>query len=219
MTTCIGENIRAFINHKGFTQQEVADAIGVGQTCVSAWVRGAEMPRLDNAQALMAAFPELSHDDIYGDDNGFAKRLLREAKMKREATPLMGSVAAGQPNEMTPVNDSFVVPEAIKVKHPQGFLLRVSGESMNKVYPNGSYVLVDPMATFVDGKAYAVSVDRSESTVKLVRSSKTSIRLIPCSYDESFLEQEFKNSQPGDCSRVEIIGRVVWNCAAYDFSR
>ena len=59
---------------------------------------------------------------------------------------LYGSIAAGTPIEMIEVNETHPIPTEIHDRFPNAFLLKVSGESMNRVIPNGCYVLVDTPA-------------------------------------------------------------------------
>lgn len=87
---------------------------------------------------------------------------------------------------------------------------------MNLRLPNGSYALVHPTTEVEDGRVYAVSVGRSEATVKRVRKLNNGIALEPCSTDPTFKTQIFDYDE-GKNETLTVIGRVVWYCVPYDF--
>ena len=76
MQNYIGNNVRAFRIHKGLSQEQLADAAGVGQSTVSSWEASETTPRKSNIQRLIETFPELEFDDIFSDESGFAKKAL-----------------------------------------------------------------------------------------------------------------------------------------------
>ena len=133
--------------------------------------------------------------------------------------PLYGSIAAGTPIEMVPVDDTHPIPDAMHEKYPDAFLLRVKGESMNRVIPNGAYVLIDPKQKepMADGQPYAVCVNGFDATVKRVRKLANGVQLIPDSNDPTFPVQTFDFADP-EVETVTIIGRVVWYCIPFDWN-
>lgn len=219
MENYIGRNIKAFRGQKGFSQEGLGKIIKLSQTAESAWEDGKSLPRKKNIDRLFAAFPDLTHDDIFSAEHGFAvKALNREAGADVVDVPLYGSIAAGAPIEMIQAEGSMPVPGALYNAHPGSYFLRVSGESMNRSLPNGCVALVDPAADFVDGKIYAVRVDKTDATVKYVQRKTNSVDLIPNSYDPRFKRHSYPFGEDGE-GEVEILGRVVWYCAPPDFSR
>ena len=58
--------------------------------------------------------------------------------------PLFGTIDAGMSIEIAAIEDAFPIPVRVHEKYPDAFLLKVVGESMNKILPNGCYALVDP---------------------------------------------------------------------------
>lgn len=133
--------------------------------------------------------------------------------------PLYGSISAGTPIEMVPVDDRHPIPDVMHEKYPDAFLLRVSGESMNRIIPNGAYVLVDPRQKEpeVDGQPYAVCVNGFDATVKRVRRLANGVQLVPDSNDPTYPVQTFDFADP-DVETVTVIGRVVWYCVPFDWS-
>lgn len=126
--------------------------------------------------------------------------------------PLVSSIAAGVPEEPIVIDEYYAIPDDVHQLYPQAFLLRVRGQSMNRVLPDGSYALVDPCAT-VDYQdwPYAVVVGDAEATVKRVRSLNNGLELLPDSTDSTYRPIVFDYGDDG-AERVSIIGRVVWFC-------
>ncbi len=219
MDNFIGRNIKAFRGHKGLSQEGLAKIVGRSQTAASAWEDGKSIPRKANLNRLFAEFPELSYDDIFSDEHGFARKVIKREKGEDIVNvPLYGAISAGFPIEMLPNEDLVPIPGTLFNAHPKSFFLRVSGESMNRTLPNGCLALIDPKAEFVDGKIYAVSVEKTDATIKIVSRKKNRIELIPHSYDPRFKKQSFKISENDEPS-VSILGRVVWFCAPLDYPK
>lgn len=64
-TTPVGANLRAARNERGWTQKQVADAIGVAPADVSRWERGKVEPGIRNRFALADLFFGGDVADIY----------------------------------------------------------------------------------------------------------------------------------------------------------
>ena len=132
--------------------------------------------------------------------------------------PLYGAIAAGTPIEMVPVDDFHPVPMKIKRKHPNAFLLKVEGDSMNRVLPNGSYALVAPSRKepVIDNHAYAVCVNGYDATIKRVKKLANGIELIPDSIDPTYKPKVYDYGLE-ETETITIIGEIVWYTIPFDF--
>lgn len=217
MGNYIGDNINAIRMHRGLSQRELADMAGVSQTTVSAWECGSTIPRRSNIARIIEALPGLEEDDVYSESLGFARRMAHECgDAAFSDIPLHGSISAGVPIEMLPVDEMHPLPRALRDRYPESFYLKVRGESMNRILPNGSYALVDPSADVVAGRVYAVTVGGNEATIKRVRPLNNGIELVPDSIDPTFKSAAFDYADP-TAQTVSLIGRVVWCTIPYDF--
>lgn len=131
--------------------------------------------------------------------------------------PLYGSIAAGKPLAIIPVEDTHPIPIEMHRKHPQGFLLKVEGESMNNVLPHGSYALIDPNKTTPqDNNAYALCINDDNATIKRVKQLENGCELIPDSKDPTFKPSIYdRNKETPD--KITIIGQVVWMMLPFDW--
>ena len=219
MENFIGRNIQAFRAHKGFSQEGLGNILGVSQTSISAWEDGKSLPRKVNASEFFKAFPELSHDDIFSEEYGYACKTLKRARgLDVVDVPFYGAIAAGTPIEMIDVGETMPIPGHIYNAYPDSFLLRVSGESMNRRLPNGCIALIDPDVEIVSGKMYAVRVGKSEATIKIVQFKNDAVELVPCSYDPRFKKKKYVRNEDGDAP-VRIMGGVVWYFAPFDLEK
>lgn len=222
MSNFIGDNINAIRIHKGLSQEQFASAAGVSQTTVSAWECGTSTPRKSNVMKLVEAIHGLEFDDVMSEENGFAKRVLKKCDAKSfegfRMVPLYGSIAAGTPIEMVQVDDEHPIPGPMADRYPDAFLLKISGDSMDRVLPNGCYALVDPCDEITkDGEPYAVCVNGFDATVKRVRRLANGFQLIPDSTDPTYAVQTFNFNEP-DTQTITVIGRVVWYVIPFDWS-
>ena len=146
----------------------------------------------------------------------------RELKVKSTPTgfvdvPLYGSIAAGTPMEMVSSESSQPVPIEVQCRYPSAFLLRVRGESMNRVLPNGCFALIDPeQREPMDRKAYAVCVNGYDATIKRVRRLQNGFELAPDSLDPTYKPMVYDYGEPGT-ETVTIIGRVVYYVLPFDW--
>lgn len=215
--SAIGENIRAIRDDSGYSQGDFGRLVGVSQGTVSMWERGDSTPRQVNVDRMLEAFPDLTADDIYSEEYGFARRTNKNGRtLSGDFLPLYGAIAAGMPQNMFPVEDHVAVSRKLRNRFPRAFFLRVRGKSMNRVLPDGCLALVNPTSELEDGAVYAVSVGESDATVKRVRMLPGQLELLPDSDDPSFGPMRFDLSNPYTVPR--ILGRVVWFTMPDDFT-
>lgn len=196
----------------GLTQEEMAKKIAMPLSSYRKWETGIHAIGMENiikiSKALHVPIDVLVYEgaDIPTVSSGYID------------VPLYGSIAAGEPIEMIPTDDSHSIPVAVHKKYPNAFLLEVKGESMNRVLPNGSYALIDPCVNVdSDGKPYAVCVNGYDATIKRVRRLENGFELVPDSTDPTFHAEVFDYSIEGT-KTITIIGRVVWYTVPYDWS-
>ena len=199
---------------KGWTQQELADAYGSTQATIQRYESGErnldsdKLIRLSQVLGVTVSYLLGLTNSSNGDDLRIAKTI---------EIPLYGSIAAGEPIEMISNYDTYPVPEDVHDRYPKAFLLKVAGESMNKLLPNGCYALIDPCDTVERPlKPYAVCVNGFDATIKRVKPLSNGYELIPESTDPTFRAQIYDYGEP-DTDPVTIIGRVVWYMVPYDF--
>ena len=204
----ISENIKRFRTDRDWTQEQLAEKIGVTRSTVTQWKTGWSKPRMGAVEKLAAVFG-VSASDMITDRSGSSPFV---------DVPLYGSIAAGTPIEMNTVDCSHPVPAKMREKYPDAFLLKVEGESMNHVLPNGCYALVDPRQTAdCAGAPYAVCVNGYNATIKRVRKLNNGFELVPDSSDPTYEKKTYNYNEPGT-ETITVIGRVVYYVLPFDWS-
>ena len=203
----ISHNIRRFRNENDWTQEQLAEKIGVSRSTVTQWETGWSRPRMGAIEKLAATFG-VSTSDMVNDSNvsSFVD------------VPLYGSIAAGTPIEMVEVDGSHPIPTAMRDRYPDSFLLKVEGDSMNRILPNGCYALIDPnQKADCNGAPYAVCVNGYDATVKRVRKLNNGFELVPDSTDPTYAKKTYNYNEPGT-EEITVIGRVVYYVLPFDWS-
>lgn len=196
---------------RGMTQAQLAKKMGTSQQNVQRWESGKMQPRADTI-AKMARILNSTMDYLLGLDTSKTAPYIPSREIE---VPLYGSIAAGTPIEMIPVDETFSIPSAMHDRYPNAFLLKVDGNSMNRILPNGSYALIDPCETIdEDMQPYAVCVNGYDATIKRIEKLANGLRLIPDSNDPTFRPQVYDYSDPNS-PKITVIGRVVWYTLPY----
>ena len=209
----IADNIRAIRDRFDLTQRELADVAGVTENAVSKWENGYSEPRMGAIERIAACYG-LRKGDIIEDGGMMRPTPTPDGFVD---VPLYGSIAAGTPIEMLAVDEMHHIPVSVRDKYPRAYLLKVCGESMNRILPNGCYALVDPSKTIDrDGKPYAVCVNGYDATIKRVHKLANGYELIPDSTDPTYEKQLYNYNVEGT-EEITVIGRVVWFCVPDDW--
>lgn len=198
------------------TQEEVARDLGIVIGTYRNWEQQNNNPSPDNMARLASYFDCTANDLILvGSEPGNIAYEMTDA-------PLFGRIAAGTPLEMgDPENwpdNKVQIPSAVMDEHPDSFLLTVTGNSMNRVLPNGCYALIDPnrKEPVIDNRAYAVCVNGYDATIKRVHKLANGFELVPDSTDPTYKPKVYDYGEPGT-DVITILGEVVWYTIPYDF--
>ena len=193
---------------KGLTQSDLAEIIGA-KTPQS--IGHYELGKRDIATEYLIAFAKffgVSTDYILGvDDN----KVSSNNELNNLLTiPVLGKIPAGKPILATEniINHLPISAEMISIKNESNlFFLKVSGESMNKVIANNSYVLVRKQEAAENGDiVVAITNDDDEATLKRYKVIDNQfIMLEPDSSDEQF-EPIVINLKT---QNFRIIGKVI----------
>ena len=117
----------------------------------------------------------------------------RGARESAVLLPLVGRVAAGQPLEAVPDDETLAVPESM-LGRGETFVLKVAGDSMiDEHIADGDYVIVERRDTARSGERVVALIDEENATLKTffrepdgrIRLQPANERLAPLYYDAS----------------------------------
>ncbi len=133
-------------------------------------------------------------------------QLTRQAYEQLHTLPLLGRIAAGQPIEAIPGEDTLNLTEFLL--GPDRFALRVLGDSMvDAGILDGDTVIIERRDTAADGDIVVALIDNSEATLKRLRHRGDRIELIPAN--------SACQTQVYPAERVQIQGVLVGQLRTY----
>ena len=214
----IEDAIKRLIKEKYGSIPKYAKAIGLPASSIySSLERGIANTRTELSDKIYRSL-NIDWETAKLDDNYQCLKLkVATPDTNMVDVPLYGAIAAGTPIEMTPVENTQPIPAKVHELHPNAFLLKVEGNSMNRVLPNGSYALIDPCKTVErDGAPYAVCVNGYDATIKRVRKLNNGFQLVPDSTDPTYETKTYNYNEP-ETQTITVIGRVVYYVLPFDW--
>ncbi len=204
-------NLRAAFD---LSQQKLADIVGVTNQAVSKWEAGSD-PNMRNVKRLAEHFGVSMNDlvekeiDVWSLPNvkvPIARDVSGEYRTRR---PSVGRVSAGAAREgiETP-GAPLCVPDELAARYPDAYFLRVSGDSMNQILPEGTFVLVAPSEPVTSGDIAVVTHNGDDYTLKRVLFAGSTVVLHPESHDPSFTDTTLTR-EDFDADRARFL-KVVW---------
>lgn len=187
----------------GYTQQQVAEVIGVTTTGYQNWEYGNTPIKASKLRQLTSLLG-CTADYLLGIDSA-----IQPMPTKTYDFPVFGRIAAGTPREALYQSDvSHEITESLYIENQGSFWVVVSGNSMNRVLLDGSLALINPNREVRNGDIALVFVNGDDATLKRVFFEGDAIRLHPESYDPEYRDRVIDSSDP-DAPDVRLVGRVV----------
>lgn len=206
----IRQNIIKLRQQYNITQEELAKIAGVSRGAVSQWEGGFSEPRMGAIQKIADYFNILKSNLIEDDGMNFSKTTLTKLPISGSTATLplrtLGKVHAGVMDDDNMCdNEEIQVPERVVLAYPDAFLLRVEGNCMDRVIPEGSHVVVVPHKEPTNGSIVVIHDDAYEAIMRRYYKGSSALMLSPDSYEE-----EYQDIIVHDGQEITLIGVVVW---------
>lgn len=203
----VRENIIELRRRYGITQEELAKIAGVSRGAVSQWEGGFSEPRMGAIQRIADHYGLLKSNII--EDGGMMTPLPANAIPVRGTSAMvpvrvLGRTHAGQSMDEHESDYEAEFPEGVVSRHPRCFALKVDGDCMNRRYPEGCHVLVDPDAEPSNGRAVVAEFEDGRSVLRCYYRGQSSLMLTADSFSE-YEDIILTGDDP-----VRLIGVVVW---------
>ena len=199
----VSKNLQYFLNKKGVTQTQMAHALSYPEMTVSNWIKAKTYPRVDKMQE-MADYFNVKRSDI--EEEKEEKVMFASTNYTYYNT----NISAGLPINIDAITrcETISIPDAVMGKHAGNkntFILRVNGDSMNKVIPDGSLIAVKPtpLETLKNGDMVVFSEEHKYSVKSYFKTSDTLI-FKPNSTNNDHHDQIYKLD-----TDITIHGKVV----------
>ena len=216
MKYAFARNVKLLRQQRGMTQAELAEAMGVTRQTVVNWESGKmAKPREDAVQDALCELFGVSRQDLLGGSDGYYARAfgltsapsgaVAPSEAVYATVPLYGRVHAGEPEEPPVLDDRVPIPHEVAQRHPNAYFLEVVGTCMDRVYPDGCHVLVDPDVEPASGSIAVVSIDGSDFVMRRLLRGKSVMVLAPESHDPQWEDIIVREGH-----EVALAGTVVW---------
>ncbi|ARJ08735.1 transcriptional regulator [Staphylococcus lugdunensis] len=183
------------------TLEQVGDLVGVGKSTVRKWETGdIENMKRDKIVKLAKAL-RVSPSYIMGIEE--EQPQLETLPVKK--IPVVSKISAGLPiySEENLIDYIYFATNKLN-SDKEEFGLKVSGDSMDKIFQDGDIVVVEKDSVVENGQLGVIMINGYNATVKRVRYEKNRIILIPESNNPAHYPQVYSQDD-----EVKIIGRVV----------
>lgn len=204
----IGSNIRRIRNAHGLTQDEFGKIADVSSMAVSQWENDRAVPRMGAVQAIADYFGinkgEIIDDEPEGSSVPSGAMPVRGTSAM---VPLrvLGATHAGERMDEDESDYMVEFPQSVAERHPGCFALRVEGDCMNRRYPEGCHIMVDPNMEPRNGSAVVAEFEDGHSVLRNYLRGSSTLMLTA----DSFAEHEDIIVTLDD-PPVRTVGVVVW---------
>ncbi len=214
-----GNELRQMRKSKGLTIGQLSAYTGLNSGFISQVETGKRnTPKIETLDRIAKGL-RISHEEILkmaGIVENIPNELTISSTPSTVSIPIYGRISAGYPEgAKEDIDGEIDVPNRISNRYSSDELiaLRVNGESMNKVIPNGAVAILAKIdkCDITNGDICGVIIDGEAATLKHVYQYPDRIRFEP----DSWLKEEFKpfeynkedveNGQPP----IQIIGKLV----------
>ena len=186
-------NLKLIRTQKGYSQQQLANKVGVSRSTVAMWETNSSQPDNDMLRKLSSVL-DCSADQLLG--------IETTGKYK---IPVYGAVAAGIPIEA--IEDIVDWEEIDEATFKKGVIaLKIKGNSMEPRICDGDVVIVQRQTYIDDGQIAVVMVNGNDATCKKVKHSPAGMTLISLNpaYEPMFYSKDDVINLP-----VKILGKVI----------
>lgn len=206
----ISERIKQLRKQNKWTQQDLANRLHVGKTTVSNYETGHSDPNIDMINQLSKIFG-VSIGSLMGEPNDTVE-MLGQAVTMNKYPYIDDYVSAGSPVTIEGMKDvpNIYVPDELLGNYAGSkrlFFLKVNGESMNKIIPNGSTIGVisyDSINDIKNGDIVVYSTEDHSFAVKYFYKEENKLIFKPSSTYHYYYDKVFDIND-----NIRIIGKVV----------
>lgn len=194
----IGKRIKELRKQKKLTQTDLSKLTGYKQNTISSHENGTrgldELDIMNYCEALGVTPTDL-----------FQKEQPQIETLPVKKIPVVSQISAGLPiySEENLIDYIYFSKEKLS-DDKEEFGLKVSGDSMNKIFDEGDVVVIEKDSIVENGQLGVVMINGYNGTVKRIRYNNDQIILIPESNNPNHYPQVYNKND-----EVKIVGRVV----------
>lgn len=202
----MAKNISRLMKENNIDRKKLSNDLKVKYTTLSDWINAKTYPRIDKIE-LLADYFNVTKADLVEDKE---RQVLETLPVKK--IPVVSKISAGLPiySEENLIDYIYFSKEKLSDSKEE-FGLRVSGDSMNKIFDEGDVVVIEKDSIVENGQLGVVMINGYNGTVKRIRYNGDQIILIPESNNPNHYPQVY-----GKNDEVKVVGRVVASVKTFD---
>ena len=202
-----GERLRFLRKQADLTQQQLADSVFLNKQTISQYELGKRQPDYEKLERLCDYF-NVTSDYLLGKSN-LTVRIVDTEELgllnKRNETriPVLGTIAAGSPQEAVPdITEYVIIPENWSGSYGA---LKVKGDSMLPVLMEGDTVIFRKQDDAKSGDFVIAMIGDADATIKKFVKKRTSVTLVPL--NPEYEPVVFKKEEAS--ASLRILGKIV----------
>lgn len=220
----ISKNLMRLLQENNMTRVDLAKILNVSESTVGKWILKKSMPRMGMIEDIAEYFNVKKSDILeykdaksvvyYNPDKVNSIRCVEEESSIYNYFPV--SVSAGPLENIEAQSDciSISLPNSLLGKYAgkkEIIILKVNGESMNNIIPDGSFIVVDTsrkQVSDINDRDIVVFAENGSYSLKRYINDKNNQRFLfkPDSTDDTFTPIEVSYEES---INLKLIGRVV----------
>ncbi|MEX5914546.1 LexA family transcriptional regulator [Staphylococcus ureilyticus] len=195
----MAKNISRLMKENNIDRKKLSDDLKVKYTTLSDWINAKTYPRIDKIE-LLADYFNVTKADLVEDKE---RQVLETLPVKK--IPVVSKISAGLPiySEENLIDYIYFATNKLN-SDKEEFGLKVSGDSMDKIFQDGDIVVVEKDSVVENGQLGVVMINGYNATVKRIRYNDDQVILIPESNNPNHYPQVYNAHD-----EVKIVGRVV----------
>ena len=207
MSLEMGAILKKLRLEKQATQEEVGKVIGVSKATIMKYEKGIVYNMKRSSVAKLADYFGVSPTYLMGlEEEIEPTNLLKDLLI----IPVVGKIRAGEPilAEQNIEDNFFISCSMYNLHSPDGlFFLKVIGDSMNNIIPNGGYALIKQQDTAENGDI-VVAIVNGDNEATLKRFKQLDNNFVMLEPDSTFNEYQPLIINLKD-TEFKIIGKVI----------
>lgn len=197
------KDLKRLMEIKSGSVKAFSEEVGLAYTTVrSILERGVFNAKVENVIKICKGL-DIKPEDLMGIEKPKVESPIETLPVKK--IPVVSQISAGLPiySEENLIDYIYFAKDKIS-SDKEEFGLKVSGDSMNKIFDEGDIVVIEKDSLVENGQLGVVMINGYNATVKRIRYNNDQIILIPESNNPNHYPQVYSVKD-----EVKIVGRVV----------
>lgn len=200
------------INENDLSKAEIARRIGTSRSTLNGWLKGEYEANSENIYKLARLF-DVTEAWLLGFVDERQEIEIKEPENESFMLPLLNVSAGKEESDQSQTHEMVESPSHLSHLKEKLFAIRVVGESMNKIIPNGSTIICAKIDDKPENGQIVVYRNGNDYNLKRFTETENLIIFEPMSFDASFDNIIYKKT---DDIEIEILGVVKHSCMSFD---